>query len=138
MILVLLAGIAGVAIVAYLGLRGGTKTKPAVRQEVESGSSVSPAVALETTAEITPAGSAAAAAPNPGALASKLEGTLRKQRLWSTVEVVGDHADVRSGSCNDPAMLAALATAATSFKAAGLTKLRCLEQSGHVVLARDL
>jgi hypothetical protein len=31
-----------------------------------------------------------------------------------------------------------LDTAAAQFHAAGLTKLRCLEQSGAVVFARDL
>jgi hypothetical protein len=80
----------------------------------------------------------APALPDPNAAASDLERALRKQRLWSTVNVVGSRVDVRSGSCSDPAMAPALDASAASFKAAGLTQLRCLEQSGRVVSTRDL
>jgi hypothetical protein len=76
--------------------------------------------------------------PNAVDVAASLERTLRKQRLWSTVSVVGDRVDVRSGSCGDAAMAPMLDGAASSFRAAGLTKLRCLEQSGRVVTERDL
>lgn len=79
-----------------------------------------------------------AAGPNPTDIAGELERALKKQRLWSTVEVTGNRADVRSGSCSDPAMAPMLDGAAPSFKAAGLTKLRCVEQSGRVVTDRDL
>lgn len=76
--------------------------------------------------------------PDPQAVANELERALKKQRLWSTVNIVGDHADVQSGSCSDPAMEPMLESAAPAFKAAGLTKLRCLEQSGRVVSDREL
>jgi hypothetical protein len=76
--------------------------------------------------------------PNATDVAAELERGLKKQRLWSTVEVTGGRVDVRSGSCNDPAMVPMLDGAAPSFKAAGLTKLRCVEQSGRVVTDRDL
>ena len=78
------------------------------------------------------------AGPDPNAAAGDLERALRKQRLWSTVSVTGSRVDVRSGSCSDPAMAPALDASAASFKAAGLTQLRCLEQSGRVVSSRDL
>ena len=71
-------------------------------------------------------------------VAATLERALKKQRLWSTVSIIGDHVDVRSGSCEDPAIKPLFDDAAPSFKAAGLTKLRCLEQSGRVVTDRDL
>jgi hypothetical protein len=58
--------------------------------------------------------------------------------LWSTVTVVGERVDVRSGSCGEPQMKSALDTSASAFKAAGLTKLRCIEQSGTVVFTREL
>jgi hypothetical protein len=80
----------------------------------------------------------APAGPDPNAAAGDLERALRKQRLWSTVSVVGSRVDVRSGSCSDPGMAPALDASAASFKAAGLTQLRCLEQSGRVVSSRDL
>jgi hypothetical protein len=80
----------------------------------------------------------AAAGPSPQVLASALDRSLKRAHLWSTVEVVGDHVDVRSSSCSDAAMRPALDVAAPQFKAAGLTRLRCLEQSGTVVFQRDL
>jgi hypothetical protein len=80
----------------------------------------------------------APAQPDPNAAAGDLERALRKQRLWSTVNVEGSRVDVRSGSCSDPAMAPALDASVASFKAAGLTQLRCLEQSGRVVSSRDL
>lgn len=76
--------------------------------------------------------------PDPNVAAGELERALRKQRLWSTVSVAGSRVDVRSGSCSDPAMGPALDASVASFKAAGLTQLRCLEQSGRVVSTRDL
>jgi hypothetical protein len=67
-----------------------------------------------------------------------LERALKKQRLWSTVRVVGDRAEVRSGACEEPALAATLDAATPALKAAGLTALRCLEQSGRVVTTREL
>ena len=89
-------------------------------------------IAPPETRPATPTG------PDPNAAAGDLERALRKQRLWSTVSVVGSRVDVRSGSCSDPGMAPALDASAPSFKAAGLTQLRCLEQSGRVVSSRDL
>ena len=71
-------------------------------------------------------------------VAKDLERGLNKQRLWSTVTVIGDRVEVRSASCADTGMKPTIETAVTSFHAAGLTKLRCLEQSGGVVFTRDL
>jgi len=76
--------------------------------------------------------------PDPAALASALERDLKRQRLWANVTVDGTKVEVRSGSCSEPAMAPALDGAAAGFKAAGLTKLRCVEQSGRVVTDRDL
>ena len=74
----------------------------------------------------------------PEDVAQTLERSLKKQRLWSTVTVTGDHVDVRSASCADGGMKPAIESVIPSFHAAGLTKLRCVEQSGGVVFARDL
>ena len=74
----------------------------------------------------------------PRSRGRELERELKKQRLWSTVQITGSRVDVRSGSCSDPRWRRRSMSAAPSFKAAGLTKLRCLEQSGAVVFDRDL
>ncbi|MFT3693375.1 MAG: hypothetical protein QM831_09575 [Kofleriaceae bacterium] len=71
-------------------------------------------------------------------VARQLKTTLQRQRLWSTVTVTGDHVEVRGNACADPGMKPAIDGVAAQFHQAGLTKLRCLEQSGAVVFARDL
>lgn len=126
------------AIVAYIGLRS---SKPDPRQESAAAPAqpqvAQPEAPTETlaAAEVRPT---TPTAPDPTAVASDLERNLRKLRLWSTVSVEGSRVDVRSGSCADPAMAPVLDTSVASLKAAGLTKLRCLEQSGRVVSDRDL
>jgi hypothetical protein len=136
LVAVLAAVALGVAILIYLGVR---KTdKPAA-----AAPSVEESQAVTTAAEPAPAPEQAETAqqptgPNALDVAANLERALKKQRLWSTVTVVGGRVDVRSGSCADAAMTPALDGAASAFKAAGLTKLRCLEQSGRVVTERDL
>lgn len=64
--------------------------------------------------------------------------SLQRQRLWSTVTIVGTRVDVRGTACADAGMKPAIDGVAAQFHAAGLTKLRCLEQSGAVVFSRDL
>ncbi|HEY6177551.1 MAG TPA: hypothetical protein VIX73_24005, partial [Kofleriaceae bacterium] len=72
------------------------------------------------------------------AVAAELEAILRRQRLWGRAEIAGPRIDVRSGSCADPAMRPVIDGAVAGLHGAGLTKLRCLEQSGAVVFERDL
>jgi hypothetical protein len=72
------------------------------------------------------------------AAARQLEATLRRQRLWGRAEIIGPRIDVRSGSCADQAMPPAIDGERTVLRGAGLTKLRCLAQSGAVVFERDL
>ncbi len=78
------------------------------------------------------------AGPDAGEVAATLEGALKKQRLWSTVEVIGSRVDVRTSACADPAMGPTLDGAMPALKAAGIVKLRCLAKSGSVELDRDL
>lgn len=130
------AVVVGIAVLVYLGARDGDKpaAAPAVTEEPEpTAAPAEPApVAEQPEAPAPPTG------PDPVEVAARLERDLRKQRLWSTVSVVGDRVEVRSGSCNDAAMSPLLDGAAPALKAAGLTRLRCLEQSGRVVTDRDL
>ncbi len=76
--------------------------------------------------------------PSPSAAAAELERALGRQRLWSSVQASGERVDVRSGSCADPAMGPMIDAAQASLRGAGLTRLRCLAQSGAVVFERDL
>jgi hypothetical protein len=68
----------------------------------------------------------------------ELERSLRGRRLWSTVEVTGPRIDVRSAACREPAMASTLDASLEALRDGGLTKLRCLAQSGAVVFEREL
>lgn len=127
-------------LIAYFAFRTKTEPRAAVATptpQQQTPSQPGPAQPEATPVETRPT-TTTQAGPDPNAAAGDLERALRKQRLWSTVSVTGSRVDVRSGSCSDPAMAPALDASAASFKAAGLTQLRCLEQSGRVVSSRDL
>ena len=78
------------------------------------------------------------AEPSPGAVTAELERALGRQRLWSSVQATGERVDVRSGSCAEPEMGPVIDAAQAALRGAGLTRLRCLAQSGAVVFERDL
>jgi hypothetical protein len=86
----------------------------------------------QPTTQTPPAG------PDPRAAVAELERTLRRQRLWSTMDLAGSNLDVRSAMCDEAAMRTTIDGAAPSLRGAGLTRLRCLAQSGAVVFERDL
>ncbi len=75
---------------------------------------------------------------NPSAVAKDLERGLKNQRLWSSVEVVGKDVEVRSGSCRDASMAPTIDAARAALRNAGLTRVRCMENSGAVVFEREL
>src|SRR5512140_695926 len=77
-----------------------------------------------------------ASPPDLAAASADLEDTLRRQRLWGRVVITGQRIDLRSGSCADPAMRPLIDGKKPLLHNAGLTKLRCLEQSGAVVFER--
>jgi hypothetical protein len=87
---------------------------------------------------VQPAAAATASEPDRRAAASEVEAVLRRQRLWGRADIAGDRIDVRSGSCGDAAMRPAIDGVASLLHSTGLTRLRCLEQSGAVVFERDL
>lgn len=80
----------------------------------------------------------APAAPDPSVAIRELESELRRQRLWGRAEITAGRVDLRSGSCGDPAMRPAVEGQRSLLRSAGLTKLRCVEQSGAVVFEREL
>ena len=75
---------------------------------------------------------------DPNAVAKDLERALKNQRLWSSVEIIGKDLEVTSGSCRDAGMLPTVAAASAALRNAGLTRVRCLENSGAVVFERAL
>ncbi|HUS31445.1 MAG TPA: hypothetical protein VMZ53_23225 [Kofleriaceae bacterium] len=137
---ILAAAIVGAGIIAYIGLRSSQSSSAAPR-------AATPTQQTDTTANDVVESNVpdqpetrtnTPAAPDPSAVADRLEKALKRERLWSTVSVEGGRIDVRSGSCSDPKMAGILDGSSQSLKSAGLTRLRCLEQSGQVVSDRDL
>lgn len=129
----------GGGIIAYFSLRSGSPAPTAVPEPsvVLPDDPVQPAPPLADPAE-APAPTRADRPPAPEPIADGLERSLKRARLWSTVTVIGDRVEVRSGSCADPHLKTAIDAVASDFQAAGLTQLRCVEQSGAVVFSRDL
>lgn len=141
-VIAVIAGLViGGGIIGYFSWRKHSPT-PAVAEASAAASPASSNTTSSPTVNVAPVPAPVkvpareAIAPEP--IAADLERSLKRARLWSTVTVIGDHVDVRSGSCGDAQMKSALDVATSSFKAAGLTKLRCIEQSGGVVFSRDL
>jgi hypothetical protein len=139
---IVLAIAVGGGIIAYFALRTGKSAKksgPAVGEQIPNNPSPDQTA---PTAPSNPGASAVTPAQpqtqHPTAIAADLQRSLDHQRMWSTVNVVGDHVDIRSGSCSDAGMKPALDAVAAAFKAAGITHLRCLEQSGTVAFDRAL
>lgn len=143
-------GVAAIGVVALLVLGGGRK-----KAAPDSDTSEAPSALVQPPAGAPPAPQPpdnaapprpaprppdipSAAGPSPGAAATELERALAGQRLWSSVQASGDRVEVRSGSCGDPAIGTVIDAARTALRGAGLTRLRCLAQSGAVVFERDL
>jgi hypothetical protein len=136
---VIAVGVAA-AIMLIFGARSGTR-----RTAPEAAGLPAPVEAAAAPPVPAPAPPVLASAPQPDtteqdrrAAARQLEATLRRQRLWGRAEITGPRIDVRSGSCADQAMPPAIDGERAVLRGAGLTKLRCLEQSGAVVFERDL
>jgi hypothetical protein len=155
-----LVAVAAVAVVLVLVVGGERKKRAtagsAVGALAPAGAEAGPApaagpaapttgAAAPTTGAAAPVAGAApvpldipAAGPSPAGVAAELERALGRQRLWSSVQPSGARVDVRSGACGEPAMGPAIEAARTALRGAGLTRLRCLAQSGAVVFERDL
>jgi hypothetical protein len=129
-------GVVGVALILWLGLRHGDK--PAPKVVVVQPTQQQPVAQAQDLAPAAPPVDRAPKGPSPETIANDLQSALRRQRLWSTVTVIGSRVDVRSGSCGDAGMKSAVDGAAPQFKSAGLTTLRCVEESGAVVFTRSL
>jgi hypothetical protein len=134
------AVLVGGGFIAFFALRGG-KQVSAAPPPPATAPIVAPApTPAEVPASVSPAPIAPAAprGPNAETVVGEFRRTLERQRLWSTIRVLGPRVEIRSTLCNDAGMKAAIGTVTPSLKAAGLTELRCVEQSGAVVLDREL
>lgn len=132
------------AIILVFGMRGSSKPAAAVPaalpgpvEAVPDDSTARIAIAPPAAPAPQPA-AAVPAATDRRAAAAQLEDTLHRRRLWGRAQITGDRIDVRSGSCGDSAMRPVIDGARTVLRGAGLTRLRCLEQSGAIVFERDL
>ena len=134
----------GVAIIVVFGLRGSSKkTEPAPASPPQPIEAVAINPAPPTAVAAGPRAQPALSAPeavvqDPGPAVAELKLALRDKRLWGSVAITGQRIDVRSGSCADRAMQPLIETKKSLLHSAGLTKLRCVEQSGAVVFERDL
>lgn len=143
--LLVAVAVAAVIIVVF-GFRGSGKktaaaTTAAAIESVPAVGAPRPATPVQQPQVVASAAAPVAAAPvavDPRAAVAALEDVLRRQRLWGRAQITGARIDVRSGSCGDAAMKPAIAAEQATLRGAGLTKLRCLEQSGAVVFERDL
>lgn len=137
---VIAVGVLGLAFIIWLGVRGGGKQHEPVTQQITTtpgpAATPQPQTTFAPTAQPQPA--ARPTGPSANEVAADLERTLKRQRLWSTVSVTGSRVDIRGGACGDNAIQAPIAASSPAFKAAGLTTLRCVEQSGAVVFTREL
>lgn len=77
-------------------------------------------------------------APSRQGVVSELDRALDRQRLWSTVESSGNTLEVRTAACNEARLQQTILEASVALRGVGLTRLRCLTQSGAVVFQRDL
>lgn len=140
LIAMIASGVAIVGVIAYFATRGGGDDKkrvtpvvaPTVEQPIAANPTETPVPFQDEPRPQRPAGL------DPAVVGGNLERDLKRQRLWSTVTVTGNRVEVRSGSCSDPGMGPLLDAAAGDFKAAGVTRMRCVEQSGRVVSDREL
>lgn len=139
-LLPVLGGVALLALIVGVVVMRGGDSKPATTAPRPTSGATEPVVADPTPDEPdpTPTATPTSATPDPTSAINDLDRALKRERLWGTVEVVGARIDVRSGSCADPTMSPVLDAAGPPLRKGGLTKLRCLEQSGAVVFERDL
>jgi len=128
----------GAGIIIFFTVIKSDKPKPQAGATTEQPPEATGSEAVQTPDQPEAPEQQQEAAPDPQKAATDFERVLKKNRMWSTVEIVGDHVDVRSGMCSDPGMAPLLDGAAPTFKEAGLTRMRCVEQSGRVVTERHL
>ena len=131
------------AIIAFFGIRH-ARGAPRVEEPPPPPSGAPTAARVATPAPAAPAvfvpsaPAPAPSGPSSAQVAVDLQRTLDQQQLWSIVTVDRGRLEIRSSLCGDAQMKPAIEAAAERSRAAGLTALRCVEQSGTVAFSRDL
>lgn len=103
---------------------------PAASPAILDAGRLAPAVEFASTTE--------SVAPDPAATAGAFRKALAADRLYGTVEIVGDSLEIRSDACRDPALQAEIARFAAELRAGGVIRARCVELHGAEVFARSL
>lgn len=134
------AGVGAVVVIVVLviALRGRGKDEAQPPPPVAVAPPRAQLVPVTEAPALQPVAPAVPIRPSPVQFAEDLRQALDHQRLWSTVRVDGTELEIRSGSCGDPQMKPALDGAAAGARAAGLTRIRCVEASGAVAVTREL
>jgi cytoskeletal protein RodZ len=114
------------------------QTPVAEEQPASDDSEDSPPVTPPPTQAVQPVQQDTQNRVDPNAVAADLERALKNHRLWSNVDVVGKDVQLTTGSCRDASLLPTINAAAQALRNAGLTRVRCLENSGAVVFERAL
>lgn len=146
-----LAVVVAVGIIAYFGLRKSGSGAAGAGSAADAGVGVTQPQQVAqpqqpvrgpdfgTQTPTTPTTPETPAGPRPDEVAKQLQRDLQRQQVFATVNVVpGSVLEVRSGSCADKAMKPTVEGFAATAHAAGLTRIRCVEQSGGVVFTREL
>lgn len=135
-------GVVAIGLVLYFVVGKSSNAKPQPTEPVEGSAVEAPVEFTPAPAPPTPAPSAGVQRDtnyiNPYAVANDLERALANRRLWSSVEAAGDRLEITSGSCRDANMVPMLDAARQALRNAGLTRVRCMENSGAVVFERNL
>jgi hypothetical protein len=76
--------------------------------------------------------------PDPSFAADALEGELAGERLFATVQVLGEVLDVRSAFCNEARLGEIIGRKAGELRSAGVVRVRCSETYGTQVFERAL
>ena len=138
-----IAVIVGGGFIAFFALRGGkhhdasAAPAPPADQPVEV-VAPTPAPSPAQTPVASSAPRPVVATPNANAIATSLQNTLQRMELWSSVSITGGRVELQSRACRDPQLTKQIEAVAASFRAAGLTRVRCMEQSGAVAFDREL
>lgn len=134
-------GVVALGIVLFFALRNGASAEtPAAAPETEVSPEAQPATApeIDPSAALESGSGAAVTAKDPRFAVSTLDKALKRERLWGSIEINGTRLDLRSSGCGDAGMKPLIDANASALRDGGLTRLRCLEQSGAVVFERDL
>jgi hypothetical protein len=128
---------AGVAVWATQCRAANRNATPAAAVTDENAPVAGTAVAPQAVDETLPAPSQTGN-PDPSFAADALEGELAGERLFATVQVLGEVLDVRSAFCAEARLAEIITRHAGELRAAGVVRMRCSETYGTQVFERPL